>query len=269
MIRYHINPETGRPNICSANVKCRFGENVSHYDTKDMAKRASIEILAQQHDITMSKQRELGNQSNSQSIISNVDYRKDTDLYDNMPVVIESINITPESSLEDVLSNLTHEQLEAVKAYSEGKSFFEVRSAFENGEPYILPSGKEFLKVADSIFQNTKISERTILHRMMRVDPDWVSRLEPGGEINNNFLASTSRDSSLAKAYGAPKDTSLKHLKLEIEANSGTKVMPGMESLDEIILPPGSRFKINKIEKSYSEEIWDDITTIHCTILEG
>lgn len=269
MIKYHINPESGIPSICSADINCRFREDSSHYDTMDDAKKASMEMLSQQHSIVTSKKREKGNHSKEQSTIENAEYHQNDDLFDDMTVKGESINVSPESSIKEVLSKLTPEQLEAVSAYSEGKSFFDVRSSFENGEPYILPSGKEFLKVADSIFQNTKISKKTTLHRMMRVDPDWISALEPEGEINNSFLASTSRDANLAKAYGAPRDVSLNYLKLEIEAESGTKVMPGMESLDEIILPPGSRFKVKKIEKSYSEDIWDDITTVHCTIVEN
>lgn len=43
MARYHINPETGRPNLCSAKFQCRFavgGQEPEHYDSKDEARAA-------------------------------------------------------------------------------------------------------------------------------------------------------------------------------------------------------------------------------------
>lgn len=37
---YHINPETGRPNICNATVReCRYGSNSEHFDTKHDAQK--------------------------------------------------------------------------------------------------------------------------------------------------------------------------------------------------------------------------------------
>ena len=200
-----------------------------------------------------------------------LEYREPEDPEETMKQTVgtaDVFNVTSESSIDDILSSLSPVQAEAVTAYSQGKTFFNVRSAFEKGEPYVLSSGDDFFKVADSIFDNTMLAENTTLHRMMKVDPEWSSSLEPGGEILNKFFASTSRNPELAKAYGAPRNSSLEHLKLEIEAKPGTKVMPGMASLDEIVLPPGSRLKITRIEQSYSEEIWDDLTTIHCTLEE-
>lgn len=41
MARYHINPETGRPNLCNAQIQCRFavdGKEPEHYATKDEAR---------------------------------------------------------------------------------------------------------------------------------------------------------------------------------------------------------------------------------------
>lgn len=38
MIKYHINPETGRVNQCTAKKRCRFGEGTKHYDTKEEAR---------------------------------------------------------------------------------------------------------------------------------------------------------------------------------------------------------------------------------------
>jgi hypothetical protein len=38
MAKYHINPETGRPNQCTAKVKCRFGADTQHFDSKEAAR---------------------------------------------------------------------------------------------------------------------------------------------------------------------------------------------------------------------------------------
>lgn len=45
MARYHINPETGNPNVCTAKVKCKFtsedGVVPPHYETQSEAKKAA------------------------------------------------------------------------------------------------------------------------------------------------------------------------------------------------------------------------------------
>jgi hypothetical protein len=38
MAKYHINPETGRPNQCTAKVQCRFGSEAQHFDSKESAR---------------------------------------------------------------------------------------------------------------------------------------------------------------------------------------------------------------------------------------
>lgn len=49
MTRYHINPETGNPNVCTAKVKCKLagsdGVVPPHYETKEAAIKAA-EALA-------------------------------------------------------------------------------------------------------------------------------------------------------------------------------------------------------------------------------
>jgi len=42
MTRYHVNPETGNPNICRAKIRCDFavdGQEPPHFDTKEAAKK--------------------------------------------------------------------------------------------------------------------------------------------------------------------------------------------------------------------------------------
>lgn len=36
--RYHVNPKTLRVNICKAKIKCEFGDDTPHFDTKEEAK---------------------------------------------------------------------------------------------------------------------------------------------------------------------------------------------------------------------------------------
>lgn len=40
MERYHINPETGNPGICRAEVRCRYGGAAEHYTSKEEARAA-------------------------------------------------------------------------------------------------------------------------------------------------------------------------------------------------------------------------------------
>ena len=57
-VRYHINPETGRPNQCTATVRgCKYavdGEIPQHYDSKAEAKAAYEKIGAEEHGETKS-----------------------------------------------------------------------------------------------------------------------------------------------------------------------------------------------------------------------
>lgn len=48
MAKYHINPETGRPNICNAVYRCLFsvdGVPPEHYDSKAEARAAYEHIM--------------------------------------------------------------------------------------------------------------------------------------------------------------------------------------------------------------------------------
>jgi len=38
MPKYHINPETGNPGVCTAIKQCRYGETATHYDSEDAAR---------------------------------------------------------------------------------------------------------------------------------------------------------------------------------------------------------------------------------------
>jgi hypothetical protein len=40
-MKYHINPETGDPKVCTASVRtCKYGEDVKHYSSQDDARKA-------------------------------------------------------------------------------------------------------------------------------------------------------------------------------------------------------------------------------------
>lgn len=54
-VKYHVNPETGRPNQCKATVKsCKYavgGEIPPHFDTKDAAKEHGEKILKNKYGV--------------------------------------------------------------------------------------------------------------------------------------------------------------------------------------------------------------------------
>lgn len=54
-VRYHVNPETGRANICRAEIKCDFsvdGIEPPHYKTKDEAKKGAEKNFEKEYDGT-------------------------------------------------------------------------------------------------------------------------------------------------------------------------------------------------------------------------
>jgi hypothetical protein len=62
MSKYHINPETGNPNKCTAKPgNCRFGSDSNHYESKEIAREKYEEHMQGNNIIT--KQRELERQS--------------------------------------------------------------------------------------------------------------------------------------------------------------------------------------------------------------
>lgn len=55
MTRYHVNPETGRPNICRAKIRCDFavdGQEPPHFESKADAKVYAEKILKEEHGAT-------------------------------------------------------------------------------------------------------------------------------------------------------------------------------------------------------------------------
>ncbi len=38
MAKFHINPETGEPGVCTALKQCRYGENAAHYESEEEAR---------------------------------------------------------------------------------------------------------------------------------------------------------------------------------------------------------------------------------------
>ena len=48
MTKYHVNPDTGRPNICRAKIKCDFGENTPHFSSKEAAREGYEKQMAEE-----------------------------------------------------------------------------------------------------------------------------------------------------------------------------------------------------------------------------
>lgn len=58
MIKYHISPDTQRPNICKANKQgCKFGDNIPHFDNKQEAREYVQNKLAQTSSILTSSKK--------------------------------------------------------------------------------------------------------------------------------------------------------------------------------------------------------------------
>lgn len=56
MTKFHVNPETGNPNICKATKKCRFGDDADHYESKKEARDAYESSMMKQ---TVDRNKEL------------------------------------------------------------------------------------------------------------------------------------------------------------------------------------------------------------------
>lgn len=55
MTRYHVNPESGRPNICRAKIRCDFavdGQEPPHFESKADAKAYGETLLKEEHGAT-------------------------------------------------------------------------------------------------------------------------------------------------------------------------------------------------------------------------
>lgn len=55
MTRYHVNPESGRPNICRAKIRCDFavdGQEPPHFETKAEAKSYAEEKMTEEYGTT-------------------------------------------------------------------------------------------------------------------------------------------------------------------------------------------------------------------------
>jgi len=55
MTRYHVNPESGRPNICKAKIKCDFavdGQEPPHFNNKEEARNYAEKSMQQQYGET-------------------------------------------------------------------------------------------------------------------------------------------------------------------------------------------------------------------------
>lgn len=78
-VRYHINPETGRANICRAKIKCDFTVNEvepPHYNSKDEAKKGAEKSLQEEYGSSFgggdsSKSLKVEEKNNQESVENN------------------------------------------------------------------------------------------------------------------------------------------------------------------------------------------------------
>lgn len=73
MTKYHVNPETGRANICHGDIRgCQFGDNMPHYDSKDAARAGYEDEMASDTIQSLSKA------TNATQDVTEVDEEVDT-----------------------------------------------------------------------------------------------------------------------------------------------------------------------------------------------
>lgn len=133
MAKYHINPETGVPNICRANVACAFAKNGNfpkHYDSRKEAEIAfekqnierTVQTLNKKKDLLAkreeNKQREI---KQKQSNIYIEQLRKSKDQREQCFTAIEELSIKEEAlknnpkKVQEYLYNLEFQTYHAEK----------------------------------------------------------------------------------------------------------------------------------------------------------
>ena len=156
-------------------------------------------------------------------------------------------SVFQENSVHQYLKTFTDVETEAVHSYTSGETFFNVRNAYQAGDKYPLSDGTNMFDVMDELFTRTQIPENTTLYRGMRVPKEWIDALIPGEDINHKFYISTTSDPGQATAFGAKKQKA--NVILKILTPQGTEVIPGAESLSEVVLRPETRMRIRRVAK--------------------
>lgn len=152
----------------------------------------------------------------------------------------------PDSVDRLLRENMTPREIEALQKYSSGEYFFDIRDAYKGGEQYLLDDGTSLFSSLDSAMEKSSLKNHTALYRSMQVDKSWLSDLAPGSVIDNTFYVSTTSDNAQARSYGKTKKRGQKPVLLEILAPAGTKGVPGMTSIKEVVLPPGTKMRVRR-----------------------
>lgn len=143
MQKYHINPETGRANICRAVKNCAFsknGESIEHYDSKEEAQSA------------FEKQ-------NSKKTINSIEKRTVI-----VPATEEEKSQKLDQKIDEMIDDLSHEERQKLLTHIAGLKRDEKK--------------KEFNKKLDQLMVNEKYYGTVFHHRGKVVNPERIPKEE-------------------------------------------------------------------------------------------
>lgn len=157
MSKFHINPETGRPNQCTAKIKCRFGADTKHYASKDEARVGYEKDMKEQTLSKSLKKSEQHSKNMKRQAAYNAMADKEAEKLSNKTIATEKLPFIPgrppvgsKYELDDELSYLENEELRqsTVKNLLKDRDvdIREIREAEKSGEYAIsvkIPSSHE------------------------------------------------------------------------------------------------------------------------------
>lgn len=153
------------------------------------------------------------------------------------------------SSSPEFKKSFSPQEREAMDRYTSGQTFFDFKQAYLDKTPFPGSNGEDLTEVLEGMFGKVSLAHDTTLYRSMRMPRGWADTVSPGGEIDHHFFVSTTTDPGQAKAYGSNSKKGSESIMLKILAPEGTKVVPGADILEEVILHPTSRMEVERVSK--------------------
>lgn len=180
--RYHVNPETGRANICSAKIKCDFavdGVEPQHYASKDDAKAGYEKDASQEFGNTASLSKKSKQKDSYYDVSQKSVPKSEVNTLSNFMQTIDSINIKYPYRLEmsrEETKKILDEKSKARKDFFSNSDDTNIQKFLDN------KNGKGFnrLTVEDqfNISNNPNTSEKTL---------EKIANEHTGGSVRGPF----------------------------------------------------------------------------------
>jgi hypothetical protein len=153
---------------------------------------------------------------------------------------------------QDWLVALSTSERSAIEAYSRPATFQKVQNAARAGRGYEDPkTGQDVIEVMDEALTRSVIAVDTKLYRSVVGSPEWVDGLTSGSVIDNGGgYVSTVTNAQYVGAFGAKPGSRDVAVTLRILADRGTHALPGELQVNEWILPRGTEFVVDTVERS-------------------